>query len=1119
MASGIRVELELVDQSFTTRMVHAGETVNQFNQNLGNTAQSVRMAQEQTQGFIGAFRDISVSVGLASMAIGYMHEAVSAIVKPIIDVNANMEKMGVLLRGMSNAADPVREAADQLAYMRNVAMQAPFSLAAISDTFVKLKSTGIDPMKGSLTALTDAIATFGGNDQELKRVTIAIQQMSGKGVIQMEELRQQLGEAIPRATELMARGMGVSISELIQKVGKGTVDAKAALASFFTELNRTFGGAGLQQAETFNGMLVKTETLMQNLALTTGAAGEEGGFFAQLKSQLADFNRFLASTPAANIATALGQGLDSAIRSIRSAITWLVDFQTQIVRTGEILAYAFGAKIALSGLMALGGWITQTIAQFNALRLSIQAAGVSIEMNNIAAGIGRLGLAGQGISGVTAAMRNLGAVATVVGVGMTTLSGIILPLGLLIAGLALQFNLFSNEAKDAAASLNNFTAASKKTLDLSRQRLVQMDDEIQKLTKMRDYVQADPSRSALFGYTKQSDAVESLNARIATLQQQRVDLEKLINVKSEEAAADHASQMADIQMKAIQTEQSAIRQDYNQRASDEAKNYDTMKAKVIAEHGDSQALAKSHQATMKQIQIETDQQLVDLLERRVQKAKEIVETGNNEQVAAAKIVTQRLLEQLNQQRQQLEQDKTTLPGIKETQKEPDAVKMLQSIQERIDTVKAKIHELNAELAGGDAKGTELLEKWKASMAAKGFIVPDTEDLKKAEAELQQLGEQQFKLQEQLKAQKKANEEEDSRNRKLATLDEQSQEILRRQAAGETFKLSASYETELGKLITQNNKLREAFAKGDITAEQLKKALDQQQQIETKMKANEVSINIQTEQEKIKELKRSLMTQSEANEQYYQDEKSRLEKLLALDTSTGEQRANNEKIVQEKIGLLREQYYQKNPIVKELKQWSDTQTMISTAAATWLNDFSDKMADFLTTGKADWASFAQSVVKSLAKIGTQMAISGLFNLAGGSSTFGNLFSGLKFHTGGIVGQDSSPMAVNPAVFIGAQRFHGGGFPGLSDDEVPAILKKGEQVGYPAQLAQQYGSGGQVIHISSPITINGSAGTAEQNKDLADRMSDAMNRNVRNIIGDELQKQLRPGGVLNGPRYRR
>jgi len=50
-----------------------------------------------------------------------------------------------------------------------------------------------------------------------------------------------------------------------------------------------------------------------------------------------------------------------------------------------------------------------------------------------------------------------------------------------------------------------------------------------------------------------------------------------------------------------------------------------------------------------------------------------------------------------------------------------------------------------------------------------------------------------------------------------------------------------------------------------------------------------------------------------------------------------------------------------------------------------------------------------------------------------------------HGGGVVGAGfSMHRNVSPALFTGAMRFHGGGLPGLAADEVPAILKKREEV---------------------------------------------------------------------------
>lgn len=49
-----------------------------------------------------------------------------------------------------------------------------------------------------------------------------------------------------------------------------------------------------------------------------------------------------------------------------------------------------------------------------------------------------------------------------------------------------------------------------------------------------------------------------------------------------------------------------------------------------------------------------------------------------------------------------------------------------------------------------------------------------------------------------------------------------------------------------------------------------------------------------------------------------------------------------------------------------------------------------------------------------------------------------------HNGGVVGRAGSRRNVDPALFLGAPRFHSGGLPGIKSDEVPAILQRGEEV---------------------------------------------------------------------------
>ncbi len=76
------------------------------------------------------------------------------------------------------------------------------------------------------------------------------------------------------------------------------------------------------------------------------------------------------------------------------------------------------------------------------------------------------------------------------------------------------------------------------------------------------------------------------------------------------------------------------------------------------------------------------------------------------------------------------------------------------------------------------------------------------------------------------------------------------------------------------------------------------------------------------------------------------------------------------------------------------------------------------------------------------------IGGMFGSSGGG--FGSLFGGLGslfssiFHQGGIAGGAAPAMRVPALAFSAAPRYHAGGIAGLKPDEVPAVLRRGEEV---------------------------------------------------------------------------
>jgi len=64
--------------------------------------------------------------------------------------------------------------------------------------------------------------------------------------------------------------------------------------------------------------------------------------------------------------------------------------------------------------------------------------------------------------------------------------------------------------------------------------------------------------------------------------------------------------------------------------------------------------------------------------------------------------------------------------------------------------------------------------------------------------------------------------------------------------------------------------------------------------------------------------------------------------------------------------------------------------------------------------------------------------------GGIGSWLSAGSAAVLHDGGIAGSGGHRRQVPLSLFAGAARFHGGGWPGLRSDEVPAILQRGERV---------------------------------------------------------------------------
>jgi uncharacterized protein (TIGR02594 family) len=101
---------------------------------------------------------------------------------------------------------------------------------------------------------------------------------------------------------------------------------------------------------------------------------------------------------------------------------------------------------------------------------------------------------------------------------------------------------------------------------------------------------------------------------------------------------------------------------------------------------------------------------------------------------------------------------------------------------------------------------------------------------------------------------------------------------------------------------------------------------------------------------------------------------------------------------------------------------------------------------MTTAGATVAAEISAAIMAGGAGGGAGGLGGLLGMLGGAGGGAGGLGGMlgMLHGGGIVGRDGMTRRVSPLAMAGALRFHEGGFPGLSADEVPAILKRNEEV---------------------------------------------------------------------------
>jgi tape measure domain-containing protein len=233
-------------QNASTKANQLGENLKKIDARLGQHTRNV-----------GNYSSAWNGLGNALGSLGIMTGVAGAVALGTSIFNTTKE-----IQSLDNALKQVTETeanyAQQQQFLTRISESYGVELSSLTRQFTQFYVSAKDKISGTeiqkiFESITKAGATMGLSVENQNRAFLALNQMMSKGTIQAEELRGQLGEALPGAFGIMAKALNVNEQQLATMMKQGKLLASEVLPLFAEQLEKTYGIENVKKVENLAG--------------------------------------------------------------------------------------------------------------------------------------------------------------------------------------------------------------------------------------------------------------------------------------------------------------------------------------------------------------------------------------------------------------------------------------------------------------------------------------------------------------------------------------------------------------------------------------------------------------------------------------------------------------------------------------------------------------------------------------------------------------------------------------------------------------------------------------------------------------------------------------------------
>ncbi|MBB1386569.1 tape measure protein [Pseudoalteromonas sp. SG45-5] len=345
----------------------SGRSVDKFSNELRKGTTTQRAQAQSLDGIIGKV------TALAAAYVGF--DRVAQAVSQVFSTGDKFEKLGVQMQALMGGIAGGEKAT---AWVKEFTKNTPLQLGEVSQAFVKLKAFGLDPMDGTMQAITDQALKLGGGFQEVEGVSLALGQAWAKQKLQGEEILQLVERGIP-VWDLLQKSTGKNVQELQQLSTAGKL-GRDVIKGLIDEMGRSSVGSAAAQMALFSGQVSNAK---DNMAQFYNLIAQSGAM-EWLKGQITALNTEFAAMAKDGRLKEWAQQISDAIvgtgKAIQNTATTLYEYREEIATVAKVwLALKVGNYFTsvISGATAAMASLRTYTAAVGTTTVATNAAGIA----------------------------------------------------------------------------------------------------------------------------------------------------------------------------------------------------------------------------------------------------------------------------------------------------------------------------------------------------------------------------------------------------------------------------------------------------------------------------------------------------------------------------------------------------------------------------------------------------------------------------------------------------------------------------------------------------------------------------------------------------------------------